>query len=183
MCRVHLLPPHILPLHIPPISTWIKCVKMELYHPFFHKSFADSLSYLTGLFFTSGSLAVTTPTSAPTFISSWTSMMVPSAGWKMGGSSTSETLTRTIVWSRNEPKSTKRGSTCLFTASTTTLCVRLVSKSSGWKTKHKNDHLTQEHKLFEVTSLFGLIYHYYYYITLLFSSSTRQPVHVARLSK
>lgn len=116
-----------------------------------------SLSYLTGLFFTSGSLAATTPTSAPTLVSSWTSIMVPSAGWKMGGSSMSETLTRTMVWSRNEPKSTKRGSTCLFTASTTTLCVRLFSKSSGWKIKcKKKHHLTQEHTLFKMTSFFGL---------------------------
>lgn len=97
------------------------------------------MSYLTDLFFISGSLAETTPTNAPTFASSWTSMIVPSGGLKVGGSSTSETLTRTMVWSRNEPKSTKRGSTCLFTASTTTLCVRLVSKSSGWKIKHNND--------------------------------------------
>lgn len=114
---------------------------------------AHSLSYLTGLFFSSGSLAATTPTSAPIFVSSWTSMMVPSLGWKMGGSSMSETLTRTMVWSRNEPKSTKRGSTCLFTASTTTLCERLFSKSSGWKIKCKKWYrLPQEQRLFKVTS-------------------------------
>lgn len=90
-------------------------------------------SYLTGTLSISGSLAVTIPTRAPNLASSWTSMMVPEEGMKMGASSTSDTLTLTMVWSRNDPRSTKRGSTCLFTASTTTLCERLLSKSRGYR--------------------------------------------------
>ena len=103
-----------------------------------------SLPHLTGFLFSSGSLAVTIPTSAPTLASSCTSIIAPSGGWKMGGSSMSDTLTRTMVWSRKEPRSTKRGSTCLFTASTTTLCVRLLSKSSVWKNKHDSVLVSQQ---------------------------------------
>lgn len=99
--------------------------------------FAAKLSYLTGFLFSSGSLAVTIPTCVPTLVSSFTSIIAPSGGWKIGGSSMSDTLTRTMVWSRKEPRSTKRGSTCLFTASTTTLCVRLLSKSSVWRNKER----------------------------------------------
>lgn len=103
-------------------------------------------SYLMGFLLSSGSFALTMPTRAPALASSCTSMMVPSAGWKVGGSSMSETLTRTMVWSRKEPRSTKRGSTCLLMASTTTLCVRLLSKSSGWNEKKKGKTKKQKER-------------------------------------
>lgn len=107
--------------------------------------FAAKLSYLTGFLFSSGSLAVTIPTCVPTLVSSFTSIIAPSGGWKIGGSSMSDTLTRTMVWSRKEPRSTKRGSTCLFTASTTTLCVRLLSKSSVWRNKEDSVLMSQQY--------------------------------------
>lgn len=107
--------------------------------------FAAKLLYLTGFLFSSGSLAVTIPTCVPTLVSSFTSIIAPSGGWKIGGSSMSDTLTRTMVWSRKEPRSTKRGSTCLFTASTTTLCVRLLSKSSVWRNKEDSVLMSQQY--------------------------------------
>ena len=78
----------------------VNCPKSDWMQPSTTQTASNPSSYLTGISFTSGSLAVTTPTRAPTFASSCTSMIVPSAGWKMGGSSMSDTLTRTMVWSR-----------------------------------------------------------------------------------
>lgn len=98
-----------------------------------HSTAVNSLSHLTGLLESSGSLAETDPTMVPTGAASETIIQL-TEGVNTGGSSTSSTCSWTVVRSLNGPTKRKRGSTMRLETSTCKEKLDRLSKSRGcWK--------------------------------------------------